>query len=239
LPLPNLLINWIIEIMKIITRVIRMATVGFASLFMAMAANAQSVSGGDPFADQLAAIQSQWAQVNYQVAKSEKEGGFKALAAKSAAFVTAHPTRAEAHVWHGIVLSSWAGARGGLGALDLAKQARTEYEQALKMDRKALQGSALASLGVLYFKVPGWPLGFGDDEKAEALLKEALAINPDGIDPNYFYADFLLDDGRKDQALVYVQRALKAPDRPGRALADKGRRDEAKALLARIQDAKS
>ena len=37
------------------------------------------------------------------------------------------------------------------------------------------RGSAYTSLGTLYFKVPGWPVGFGDEEKAEELLRKALA----------------------------------------------------------------
>ena len=51
--------------------------------------------------------------------------------------------------------------------------------------------------GFPYYQVPGWPVGFGDDEKAEQLLKQALAINPTGIDPNFFYGDFLLDQGTR------------------------------------------
>ena len=35
-----------------------------------------------------------------------------------------------------------------------------------------------SSLGVLYYKVPGWPIGFGDKDKARDLLQKALAVNP-------------------------------------------------------------
>lgn len=196
---------------------------------------AAQTSPAEPFLEQLSAVQTQWAQINYRSVQSAKEDAFKSLADQSAALVKGYDQHAEVHIWHGIVLSSWAGARGGLGALDLAKQAKAEYERALAIDRQALQGSALASLGVLYFKVPGWPLGFGDDKKAEALLKEALQVNPQGIDPNYFYADFLLDQGRPAESLPYAQQALQAPARAGRELADQGRRDEALALVQKIK----
>ena len=72
------------------------------------------------------------------------------------------------------MLSTWAGAKGGLGALSLAKRARQPLEAALKLDPAALDGSAYTSLGTLYSKVPGFPAGFGDDDKAEQLLKSAL-----------------------------------------------------------------
>ena len=65
-------------------------------------------------------------------------------------------------------------------------------------------------------------------------LRQALAINPDGIDPNFFYAELLADSGRAEQALPFLERALAAPPRPGRALADAGRREEIKALMNKL-----
>ncbi len=146
------------------------------------------------------------------------------------------PKAAELHVWNGIVLSTWAGAKGGLGALDLVKQAKAEFERAIEIDPRALDGSAYTSLGSLYYQVPGWPIGFGDDAKAEALLKKALTLNPDGIDPNYFYGDFLQRQKRYAEARVALERALAAPDRPGRATADAGRRAETRQLLERVRE---
>jgi Tfp pilus assembly protein PilF len=77
-------------------------------------------------------------------------------------------------------------------------------------------------------------VAFGDDEQAEKNLKQALQINPNGIDPNYFYGDFLLQDDRYDEAKTYLNRALQAPERPSRPLADAGRKQEIKAALAQI-----
>ena len=133
------------------------------------------------------------------------------------------------------MLSSWAGEKGGLGALGLVKQAKALYEKAIAIDAKAIDGSALNSLGVLYYKVPGWPLGFGDKDKARELLLRALAVNPQGIDANYFYAEFLVESRQPDLALPYLERVLQAPARPGRPLADEGRRDEARALMAQLK----
>ena len=137
----------------------------------------------------------------------------------------------ERRIWQGIVLSTWAGAKGGLGALGLAKRARQPLEAALKIDPTALDGSAYTSLGSLYSKVPGFPAGFGDDDKAEQLLQAALKVSPDGIDPNYFYGEFLVDEDRYAEAVTYLTRALAAPPRPNRELADKGRRAEAEACF--------
>jgi Tfp pilus assembly protein PilF len=83
--------------------------------------------------------------------------------------------------------------------------------------------------------VPGWPIGFGDDDKAQALLGKALALNPDGIDPNYFMGEFLYRKGERAAARQALAKALKAPARPGRELADQGRRKEIESLLAAMR----
>lgn len=180
-------------------------------------------------------LQNDWAVIQYKTPQDDRAAKFEALSRQAHALTERYAARAEPHIWEGIILSSWAGAKGGLGALDLAKQAKAEYETAMKIDPKALDGSALNSLGVLYYKVPGWPIGFGDNKKAEALLQQALAVNPNGIDPNYFYADYLVYRNRKAEAMPYLEKALKAPPRPGRELADEGRRGEIQALMAKIR----
>lgn len=179
-------------------------------------------------------IQQAWARINYSAASSDRKADeFGRLADQAAVLCSTHPGRAEPMVWHGIVLSSQAGAQGGLGALSLAKEARQVLEASLKIDPAALGGSAHTSVGTLYHKVPGFPIGFGDDDKARKHLQAALKINPTGIDPNYFYAEFLLDEGEKALALEHLQRAQNAPARPGREAADAGRRQDIAALRAK------
>jgi Tfp pilus assembly protein PilF len=117
----------------------------------------------------------------------------------------------------------------------MVKQAKALYEAAIRIDGQALDGSAYNSLGVLYYKVPGWPLGFGDKAKAREMLQKALAINPAGIDPNYFYADFLVQTEEPQKAGAYLEKALTAPARAGRAVADEGRRAEVRLLLDKVK----
>jgi tetratricopeptide (TPR) repeat protein len=184
---------------------------------------------------QVGAVRDRWAEVNYNTPKKQREAAFEALAKQAAAARAAQPKDAGALIWEGIVLSSYAGERGGLGAMSLAKQAKADFEQALKLDPTALDGSAYTSLGVLYYQVPGWPIGFGDDDKARELLRKGLQISPNGIDANYFYGDFLQDQGDWKGAAAALEKALAAPARPGRELADQGRRKEATALLAKVR----
>jgi len=185
--------------------------------------------------EDVSALQSEWAQIKYQRPAAEQEKAFAELTKSADSVRGRYAGRAEPEIWYGIIAASYAGARGGLGALSLAKDAKKALEHALEIDPKALDGSAYTSLGSLYYQVPGWPIGFGSDQKARELLQKALALNPDGIDSNYFLGDFLYRKGDYEGARRALQKALKAPARPGRELADEGRRKEIQALLAAMR----
>jgi len=194
-------------------------------VLLALPASAASMS------DRLLDIQHRWAEIQYQMDEDKRSGAFEERAAETKTFVADYPDRAEPLIWRGIVVSTWAGAEGGFSALGLVGTAREALEKALEIDPEALGGSAHTSLGSLYYQVPGWPLSFGDDEQARNHLRKALSINPDGIDPNYFFGDFLVEQGEEERARTYLKRALNAPERPDRPIADKGRRQEIRALL--------
>lgn len=188
-----------------------------------------------PTDDAVTELQHDWEVIRYQTPAAEREKRFEALAAKAHRISESQPGRAEPLIWEGIIVSSWAGEKGGLGALGLVKQAKALYESAIAINGDALEGSAYNSLGVLYYKVPGWPLGFGDKAKAKELLQKALALNPKGIDPNFFYGEFLVETKQPDQAVAYLERALQAPARPGRQISDTGRREEARVLVEKAK----
>ena len=203
-------------------------------LLLCASAPGTSQAAADPTAD-IARLQQRWAEVNYQLEGKTQLTAFEQLIQDADAITTANPHSAGAYIWSGIVKSSYAGAKGGLGAMKLAKASRADLERAMELDAQALQGSAYTSLGTLYFKVPGWPVGFGDEEKAEELLRKALALNPDGIDPNYFYGEFLLEQKRYEESEQALLKAQQAPARPSRELADAGRQDEIEVALLKVR----
>ncbi|HEX5768356.1 MAG TPA: hypothetical protein VFX94_08995 [Burkholderiales bacterium] len=185
--------------------------------------------------EDVGALQTEWARIKYERPASEQEKAFAELTQNADAVRAKYAGRAEPQIWYGIIAASYAGARGGLGALSIVKDAKKALEQAIEVDPKALDGSAYTSLGSLYYQVPGWPIGFGSDEKAREMLDKALTLNPDGIDPNYFMGDFLYRNGDHAGAKQALDKALKAPARPGRELADQGRRKEIESLLAAMR----
>lgn len=181
------------------------------------------------------ALQRQWEQAKYNTPEAEREKALEALSNQAKAVLADHPKDAPTLIWSAIVLSSYAGEKGGLGALSLVKEAKVLLEQAIEVDPNALNGSAYTSLGSLYYQVPGWPVGFGDSDTAREMLDKALATAPDSIDANYFYGDFLLSEDDYAGAIEKFEKALQAAPRPGRELADSGRRQEVEAGLAKAR----
>jgi len=174
----------------------------------------------------IAQLQHGWAKANYHTAKDAQEAAFKKLSEQADQITASNANAPEAMIWEAIILSGYAKAKGGLGAIKSAEKARDLLLAVEKINPEALQGSVYTTLGSLHYKVPGWPIGFGDKKKARAYLEKALQINPTGIDPNYFYADFLSERGENTKAIEYYKKALEAPTRPGREDADAGRKQD-------------
>ncbi len=113
-------------------RVVSMLAAAFFAGFAAAA----------PVDDAVVDLQHEWETIRYQAPAKEQADRYEVLAAKAHKVVEAYPGRAEPLVWEGIIVSTLAGAKGGLGALSLAKDAKGMYEQALKLNPNALDGSA-------------------------------------------------------------------------------------------------
>jgi len=205
------------------------------TLFISAALSASVLAAQAGLDDSIAEIAHRWAKINYQTPDSEKEQAFQKLIAEVSQLSQSFPGKAEPLIWHAITLSSAAKVEGGLGGLSKAKEARDLLLASEKLNPTALNGSAYNSLGSLYAKVPGWPIGFGDKKKAKEYFDKALAINPNGIDPNYFYGDMLADQGDYVHAVDFLKRALGAPSRAGREDADAGRRQDIQRLLDSIK----
>ena len=202
-----------------------------SAIFLLLATN---IACADVNTD-LAQLQQQWAEVNYQIEGKVKLTAFEQLVEQAESFTKAYPDSAEIWTWSGIIKSTYAGAKGGLGALGLAKSARYDLEKALGINQDVLDGSALTSLGTLYHSVPGWPVGFGDEEKAQELLIRGVKLSPENIDTNYFYGTFLADTKQYAQAKEHLLRAQQASPRPNREIADAGRQKEISAALAELE----
>jgi tetratricopeptide (TPR) repeat protein len=179
-------------------------------------------------------LQLEWAQIKYILDKKDHETALEKLAAKAAIIRENQTDNADAYLWEGIILSTYAGAIGTLRALDAVNESRSALEKSLELDLNASNGAANTYLGTLYFLVPEWPIAFGDMDLAKEYLDRAIKLDPDDIDVNYFYGEFLRKKKRYQQAEVWYKNAIKAPARSGREIADAGRRQEAENRIQEI-----
>lgn len=122
------------------------------------------------------------------------------------------------------------------GSPDLKKlkQAKKLFEQAIKLDPNAFSGSTYASLATLYAKAPGWPIAFGDKDKAEEYFQEALKISADDMDTNFFYAEYLAENGQEEEALKYYNLAKSSKAKENK-IADEGRKKEIETAIKKLQ----
>lgn len=182
------------------------------------------------------AIELRWEHIKYDEDGAPNQfADIDALAKSTAGLVQKYPGRVEPLIWEGIVTSEEAGMAGTLSAMSYAKNAKALLEQAYAKDPAALDAGAPTSLGVLYYRVPGWPLGFGDNDKARQLLAQAVSLAPNGMDANYFYADFLISQHEYAVAYKVLKHALSLPPQQNRPLWDKNRRAVMRELMAKLQ----
>ena len=185
--------------------------------------------------EELKGVQTQWAKIKYT--GDYQQSAYKELqklALQANRLSSNNPDSAEALTWDAIVLSSLAEKKGGIGALSLVNEALRKLERAEQIDSTVLGGSTYTSLATLYAKVPGWPIAFGSDSEAKHYFEKALAVNPNGLDVNFFYAEFLVENGEQQLALVHLDKALEAEPLEGRPIADRGRRAEVQKLRKQL-----
>jgi len=181
-------------------------------------------------------IELRWEHIKFvENGSPDQFNHIDALAKFAASLVQKYPGRVEPLIWEGIVTSEEAGMASTLSAMGYAKSAKAVLEQAYAKNPAALNAGAPTSLGVLYARVPGWPIGFGDNDKARQLLAQAVSLAPNGMDANYFYADFLMSQHEYAAAYKVLKHALSLPPQQNRPLWDKNRRAVIRELLAKAQ----
>lgn len=176
-------------------------------------------------------LKEQWAEVFYLMPADQQGPKLEQFLIQAKALVERYPKAAEPLLMEALVLCSQAGSQGGLAALSRVREARDVLTRAISLDPLAMEGSAFVMLGNLYYRLPGWPLSFGDDHLARQYLETALRHFPNELDTNYFYGDFLLDQGQFEQALIYLEKAEKAPVRADSRLSDLKLKQELKPAL--------
>lgn len=177
-----------------------------------------------PLEVELAGLYRTWSQVYYLQPDSAREPGMQPVIAGAQALQEKFAGRPEPLIMEAVARSAWAEKASRLKALEQAKIARALLEEAIARDEQALEGAAWVTLGALYYRVPGWPVGFGDDDKAREYLEKSIRMNPDNLDAYFFLGEFLEQEGEDARAREVWRRGLQTPVRERFPVADAGRR---------------
>jgi len=192
----------------------------------------------DAVVNSVQAIESEWASIYYNLPKISQEAAYDALLKKTVKLAEQYPTSSEPLFWQAVILATNAELQDGFSALNAIHKSRDLLLKSINMNPQTANGSAYVTLGSLYYMVPKWPIAFGDIKKAEQMFQAALKINPNGIDTNYFYGDFLLANNQAEEAEKYFERALSAPTREDQPFADNKLKEEVKLALANTKNRK-
>lgn len=188
--------------------------------------------------DSLKNIEAEWASIYYSFPKSKQEPAFARLLDKTANLAWQYPNAAEPLFWQAVVKATYADHQDAFSALSAINEARDLLIKAIKINPETMSGSAYVTLGTLYYMVPKWPVSFGDDDAAKQMLETALKINPDSIDANYFYGEFLMLHNKPNDAATYFEKATAIPARAEQLYADNQLKAEAKLALKNTQKRK-
>ena len=183
-----------------------------------MILSAQCLAGN--LNDSLQDIESEWAIIHYSTPQKSQEIAYNNLFAKVINLAKDYPNTAEPLIWQAIIKACNANNVSPVIAIENIHEAHDLLETAIKINPTALSGSAYVTLGALYHLTPQWPIGFGDEKTAKLLFESALRINPNGIESNHYYADFLLTQDAFSEAEKYFKIALSAPSRVEQKFAD-------------------
>lgn len=176
-------------------------------------------------------IDAEWAEAFYHTPDHQKAPRLKALLVRAQRLHERFPQHAEPLILEAIVLCSLAGVDWGLNSLAQLERSRDLLIQSIDIDPRAMDAAAYITLGNFYFRLPGWPISFGDDQRARQYLRSALVLFPDAIDSNYFMGDFLVDQGEYEAALPYLEKAERAPVRSYQHVSDRKLKEQLPALL--------
>ena len=172
-----------------------------AALALTILASVPGVAA-EPSVHQLVqSLHDEWSDIFYRLPVDEQAEKYESLLPRIHNLVEHHPKEAEPLVMEAFVLCTYAATEFSLGSLRKVERARELLVKSIALNPMTMDGSAYVTLGNLYYRVPGWPISYGDDDQARQYLETALKLFPEALDTNYFYGDFLMGQGEFRQAL--------------------------------------
>lgn len=143
--------------------------------------------------------------------------------------VELNPQCPDCHYWHAVLIGKVGETRGILQSLFMVRPMYNALSKVLELDNE--YASAHYVLGILYRKVPRWPLSIGNlDSSLEHALK-AVEYDPDNLEFQLGLAEAYLARREHDKAREILEMILEAPVMPDAVVESENVKRTAEKLL--------
>lgn len=148
------------------------------------------------------------------------------------------PTNKGILLWYIANFSKYGEANGIIASAKngLADKIKRLTQRLLDFDPSFADGAPHRIMGVINYKVPHIPLflTWPSKEKAEEHLKRALSYNPKSISNIYYYAEYLYEVKRFEEAKILLKKIIASKPREDAIIEDLYDISMAKKLLTKI-----
>ena len=180
-------------------------------------------------------VEQRWAGAVYESTGRQKSKALATLLGDVRQLASTHGDNPKAVAWHGIIAHECVRNHCASNSSKLRREARDALLKAESMGPGSLGSLVYGSLGGLYAETSSSLGGFGSKVRGIGYMWKAIVLDPEGLDSNYLYAELLVDEERYKEAHEILLKASTAIVRPGHERADRGRREQAFALLSRVE----
>lgn len=171
--------------------------------------------------------------------KEEQQKNYYKGALMGEQAIKAYPKNEAILMWYIANFSKYGESLGVVSSAKngLADKVKLYTEKLIVLNPKFNDGAGYKILGVINYKVPHIPLvlTWPSKIKAEEYLKKALAINPKSISNLYYYAEFLSEVKRKEEAKIILKIGVETPPRKTNLIEDMYDISQAKKLLEKLE----
>jgi tetratricopeptide (TPR) repeat protein len=143
------------------------------------------------------------------------------------------PNGFEGFYQYAVCLGSWAEMHGvgeQLGCVDKIIKA---CEKAIKISPNNPDGYMV--MARVYHKAPGWPISCGDINKAAQLYEKALKLGGNSRTLYRFYAECLIDQGKKKEAKAVIEKGLALAVDPSDKVTENQEIDKLKSMMEKVK----
>lgn len=113
--------------------------------------------------------------------------------------------------WKAVAMGKLSEKMSILDALRMTRSMENLFLRVIALDENYDNAGGHKALGRIYHQLPGFPISFGNNEKALFHLRRAYELFPEDIITRAFYAEILMDLDEKQEALRHAEFILAAP----------------------------